>query len=92
MNTSAKAAPFDQYTMWVELTDDRTICVPRAWFPRILNSTPDQREHYRIGYDGEGLHWEEIDEDISVEGLLARRSDQNSPYRRLMSGLKTRKL
>ena len=62
--------------MWVELTDGRTVGVPLAWFPRLLHATPEQREQYRIGYGGDGLHWEEIDEDISVVGLLAGRGDQ----------------
>ncbi|MBF0304366.1 MAG: DUF2442 domain-containing protein [Alphaproteobacteria bacterium] len=76
MSTSAKALSFDQHTMWVELGDGRTIGVPLAWFPRLLHATPDQRERCRIGYGGEGLHWEELDEDISVPGLLAGRGDQ----------------
>ena len=76
MSTSAKSLSFDQHTMWVELTDGRTVGVPLAWFPRLLHATPEQREQYRIGYGGDGLHWEEIDEDISVVGLLAGRGDQ----------------
>jgi hypothetical protein len=61
--------------MWVELHDGRTIGVPMAWFPRLLHATPGQREQYRISVTGRGLHWEELDEDISVEGLLAGRGD-----------------
>jgi hypothetical protein len=81
MSTSAKALSFDPDTMWVELTDGRTIGVPLAWFPRLLHATPEQREDYRIGYGGEGLHWEAIDEDISVAGLLAGRGDQTRTRR-----------
>jgi hypothetical protein len=81
MSTSAKALSFDPDTMWVELSDGRTIGVPLAWFPRLLHATPEQREHYRIGYGGEGLHWEEIDEDISVAGLLAGKGDQTRASR-----------
>jgi len=81
MSTSAKTLSFDPDTMWVELTDGRTIGVPLAWFPRLLHATTEQREHYRIGYAGEGLHWEEIDEDISVEGILAGRGDQTRTRR-----------
>lgn len=78
MNTSTRAQnlSFDQHTMWVDLDDGRTLGIPLAWFPRLLHATPEQREDYRIGYSGEGLHWEAIDEDISVEGLLAGRGDQ----------------
>lgn len=76
MTTSAaKKVWFDDYTMWVDLDDGRTIGVPLAWFPRLLDATPTQREAVRIGYGGEGLHWEEIDEDISVAGLIAGRGD-----------------
>ena len=62
--------------MWVDLDDGRTLGIPLAWFPRLLHATTEQREDYRIGYSGIGLHWEAIDEDISVEGLLAGRGDQ----------------
>jgi len=75
MNTSAKAVRFDDVTMWVELHDGRTIGVPLAWFPRLLHATPPQRELCRISVTGKGLHWEDLDEDISVEGLLAGRGD-----------------
>jgi hypothetical protein len=73
MNTSATAVRFDDYTMWVELSDGRTLGVPLAWFPRLLNATPAQRE--RVELSRTGLHWEELDEDISVAGLLAGRGD-----------------
>ena len=75
MNTSARAVRFDDVTMWVELHDGRTIGIPLAWFPRLLHATPAQREQCRISVTGKGLHWEDLDEDISVEGLLAGRGD-----------------
>jgi len=56
-----------------ELSDGRTIGVPYAWFPRLLNANSRQREAVEIGHFG--LHWEEIDEDISIAGLLAGRRD-----------------
>jgi hypothetical protein len=79
MDISAKAVRFDDNSMWVDLSDGRTIGVPYAWFPRLLNATSKQREAVEIGRFG--LHWEEIDEDISVAGLLAGRHDQtiNAP-------------
>jgi hypothetical protein len=46
-----------------------------AWFPRLLHATPEQRAQYKIGATGKGLHWEALDEDISVDGLLAGRAD-----------------
>ncbi len=75
MSTSAKSLRFDDQTMWVELVDDRVLGVPLAWFPRLLHATPAQRQGYRISPSGQGLHWEALDEDISVPGLLAGRGD-----------------
>ena len=73
MTISPTAVRFDEHTMWVDLSDGRTIGVPLAWFPRLLRATPEQRDHVEISRVG--LHWEEIDEDISVAGLLAGRGD-----------------
>ena len=53
-----------------ELLDGRTITVPLAWFPRLLDATQKQRDNWRIIGDGEGIHWPDIDEDLSVAGLL----------------------
>jgi len=75
MSISAEALRFDEHTMWVDLSDGRTLGVPLAWFPRLLDATEQQRKNYRIGVGGRGLHWEEIDEDISVAGLLEGRGD-----------------
>lgn len=61
---------FDADTMWVELADGRQLGVPLAYFPRLLHASPEQRERYEISGGGAGLHWDELDEDISVEGLL----------------------
>ena len=61
--------------MWVDLVDGRKLGVPLAYFPRILNAAPEQRERYEISGGGSGLHWDELDEDISVAGLLAGVSD-----------------
>jgi len=60
---------FDADSMWVELSDGRTLGVPLAWFPRLLHGTVEQREQVRIS--ARGLHWEALDEDISIAGLLA---------------------
>jgi hypothetical protein len=54
----------------VPLVDGRTISVPLAWFPRLLHATPQQRSCFELLGDGDGIHWPEIDEDISVAGLL----------------------
>jgi len=73
MTISPTAVRFDEHTMWVELSDGRTIGAPLAWFPRLLRATAAQRE--RVELSRVGLHWEEIDEDVSVAGLLAGRGD-----------------
>jgi hypothetical protein len=73
MTISATAVRFDEHTMWVDLTDGRTLGVPLAWFPRLLHATPEQRA--RVELSRVGLHWEDIDEDISIAGLLAGRGD-----------------
>ncbi|MCT7952368.1 DUF2442 domain-containing protein [Ancylothrix sp. C2] len=54
----------------VEIMDGRIITVPLAWFPRLLKATPEQLEKWQICGGGYGIHWQEIDEDISIEGLL----------------------
>jgi hypothetical protein len=73
MTVSPIAVSFDENTMWVDLSDGRTLGVPLVWFPRLLNATRAQRK--RVELSRLGLHWEEIDEDISVAGLLAGRGD-----------------
>lgn len=57
----------------VELSDGRSISAPLAWFPRLLHASPDERSAWRLIGDGEGIHWPEVDEDISVESLVAGR-------------------
>jgi hypothetical protein len=59
--------------MVVSLDDGRTISVPLAWYPRLLAGTPEQRVKFELTGDGEGIHWPDLDEDISVEGLVAGR-------------------
>lgn len=78
MNTSVSATRvrFDDDSMWVELSDGRTLGVPLAWFPRLLHATAPDREQVRIS--SRGLHWEALDEDVSIAGLLAGLGDQTS--------------
>lgn len=87
MNTStfeprAKRIRFDADNLWVELTDGRQLGVPLAYFPRLLNATQIQREKYIISGGGTGLHWEELDEDISVKSLLLGIGDRTRPARK----------
>ena len=78
-SVSATSVRFDVDSMWVSLSDGRTIGVPLAWFPRLLRSTTEERERVRI--TSRGLHWEALDEDISVAGLLAGLGDQTAGSR-----------
>ena len=77
MSISAISVRFDEASMWLELTDGRTLGVPLAWFPRLLHATPQQRAEVEISRNG--LHWEVLDEDISIAGLLAGRGDVSKP-------------
>jgi hypothetical protein len=67
----------DDDSLWIDLSDGRTLGVPLAWFPRLLAATAEQRGQIRLST--RGLHWEELDEDISIEGLLAGRGDMTKP-------------
>ena len=76
MNTSrdvprASRIWFDDENLWVELMDSRQLGVPLVYFPRLLKASPEQRNRYEISGGGTGLHWDALDEDISVPGLLA---------------------
>ncbi len=57
-------------TLTVELADGRTISVPLAWYPRLLHGSVEERNHWRLIGQGEGFHWSDLDEDISVRNLL----------------------
>jgi len=80
MNISATRLDFDESMMWVDLSDGRKLGVPLAYFPRLLRATPEQRLQYKISGNGTGLHWEALDEDISVEGLLMGIGDQTQGH------------
>ena len=73
MSTSPKSVRFDDDSMWVELSDGRVIAVPLAWFPRLLRASAEQRA--QVVLSARGLHWEALDEDISVARLLAGAGD-----------------
>jgi len=57
-------------TLTADLVDGRTICVPLGWYPRLQAGTPTERDHWRLIGGGEGIHWPDLDEDISVENLI----------------------
>lgn len=86
MNTSATeiSLPYavdvkvDQNTLTVELSDGRSIAVPVSWFPRLSHATEAERSNWQLIGTGQGIHWPDLDEDISVEGLLAGRPSGES--------------
>jgi hypothetical protein len=65
-------------TLTVDLVDGRTLSVPLGWYPRLAHATPAERENWRVIGRGEGIHWPDLDEDVSVEGLLAGRASGES--------------
>lgn len=73
MTISPESVTFDEDTMWVRLSDGRTLGVPLAWFPRLTRATPSDRASVTLS--PMGLHWKLLDEDISVAGLIAGRGD-----------------
>ena len=73
MNISPKSVRIDDDTLWVSLSDGRTVAAPLVWFPRLLDATLEQRAQVELSNGG--LHWEVLDEDISVAGLLAGQPD-----------------
>jgi hypothetical protein len=68
---SAIGVSVNDDTLTIDLQDGRTISVPIAWYPRLLHATPEERDNWRLIGKGQGIHWQDVDEDISVESLLA---------------------
>lgn len=62
----------------VELTDGRALSVPLAWYPRLFHGTPEERQNWRLIGDGEGVHWPDLDEDVSAENLILGRPSGES--------------
>jgi hypothetical protein len=77
LEASAIRLWFDADNLWVLLADGRQLSVPLAYFPRLLRANDEQRQAYVISGGGSGLHWESIDEDISVDGLLLGVGDRS---------------
>ncbi len=65
-----KNVSFTEETVSVDLMDGRIITVPLVWYPRLFNATPDQRANWEVCGGGYGIHWDEIDENLSTEGML----------------------
>lgn len=75
---NAIAIEITEDALTVELSDGRSISVPLAWYPRLLHATAMERANWRLIGKGQGMHWDDLDEDISVEGLLAGRHSGES--------------
>lgn len=69
-DTRVKSVSIDADRLTVELMDGRAISAPLAWYPRLSRATQEQREHWQVAGGGYGLHWPDLDEDLSTEGLL----------------------
>ena len=74
----AESVRFSEDSMTILLDDGRALSVPLAWYPRLLNGSKQEREKFELIGGGEGIHWHDLDEDISVEGLLAGRRSAES--------------
>ena len=70
IDTRVADVRFDADSLIVSLKDGRTISAPLAWFPRLVNARPDQLANWEIAGGGHGLHWPDLDEDLSTQGLL----------------------
>jgi hypothetical protein len=75
-NSLARKIEFDTAKMWVHLSDGRVVGVPLSFFPRLEKASPEERRRWTISGEGTGLHWDELDEDISVEHLMLGYGDR----------------
>jgi hypothetical protein len=74
----AQSAAVSDDTLSVDLVDGRTIAVPTAWYPRLAHASDEERSHWRLIGHGEGIHWPDLDEDVSVDSLLFGRASGES--------------
>lgn len=77
MIISAKSVRFDHHIMWVDLSDERIIGVPLSWFPRLRDASLEQLKNYELS--PRGIHWDTLDEDVSIEALLKGYGDVTHP-------------
>ncbi len=87
---NAESVTVSEHTLTVDLSDGRSISVPLTCYPRLVYATPEERDRWELIGRGHGIHWEDIDEDLSVEGLLAGRPSGES-QRSLKKWLENRK-
>lgn len=84
----AKSVRITSDTLHVDLSDGRTISVPVGWYPRLAHANAEERKRWRLIAQGRGIHWESVDEDVSVEGLIAGRpsGESQSSLKRWLEG------
>lgn len=92
MNPAAETVTVTEDALTVELSDGRSLSVPLAWFPRLVHATPIERKGWRLIGRGHGIHWDKLDEDISVEGLLAGRpsGESQTSFKKWLSARRSR--
>ena len=76
---AALSANISDQTLSVELSDGRSLSAPLTWFPRLLHATPGERSNWKLVGKGDGIRWDDLDEDISIESLLLGRASKESP-------------
>ena len=88
LSALARTVECSDESLTVELTDGRKLTVPLDWYPRLKSGSPAERQHWELIGEGDGIHWPELDEDVSVEGLLAgRRSGESTrSFQRWLAG------
>jgi Protein of unknown function (DUF2442) len=91
LSATAVAVEITDDTLSLELSDGRTIAAPIAWFPRLTHGTAAERRNWRLVGQGHGVHWIDLDEDVSVEGLLLGRpsAESQDSFRRWLEQRKT---
>jgi hypothetical protein len=75
---TAQSVPVTEEALVIDLVDGRTISAPLAWYPRLLHGEPEERDNWRLVGQGEGIHWPDLDEDISVDNVLMGRASSES--------------
>lgn len=90
---NARAVEINDEALTVELSDGRTISAPLAWYPRLLHATAGERANWQLIGGGQGIHWDDLDEDISVEGILAGRQsgESQASFKRWLEDRKRRR-
>ena len=80
LESRAHSVEIDQDSLRVDLVDGRSVSVPLAWYPRLMHGSHEQRSNWKLIGAGEGLHWPDLDEDISIENLLAGKPSGESQH------------